>query len=173
MPDPEDLELSHGLELEPAPWDGLITTDSSMLIQWPELAALIQTNLTLFVAVESGHKEIQRVISEIKSPAAKTGQPKREFPPCLPSGAMQACAGSLNKKPRWNLARIARLLKLDWPSDLSEAYWMSRSGGTNARDVPGFSLGRPTASSGLLARKKWESAKYRRRSILTLARPAI
>jgi hypothetical protein len=59
MPDLEDWELLLALHLDPAPWDGLITTDSSMLNQGPELAALIQTNLTLVVAVESGHNPVK------------------------------------------------------------------------------------------------------------------
>src|SRR3954452_7541049 len=42
-----------------APWDGLITTDSSILNQGPELAALIQTRLTLVVAMASGHNPVK------------------------------------------------------------------------------------------------------------------
>ncbi len=59
MPDLDDWELLLALHLDAAPWDGLITTDSSMLNQGPELAALIQTNLTLVVAVESGHNPVK------------------------------------------------------------------------------------------------------------------
>lgn len=39
----DDWELLLALHHHTAPWDGLITTDSSMLAQGPELAALIQT----------------------------------------------------------------------------------------------------------------------------------
>lgn len=54
MADLEDWELLLALHHHTHPWDGLITADSSMLNQGPELAALIQTKLTLVVAVESG-----------------------------------------------------------------------------------------------------------------------
>ena len=59
MPDLEDWELLVALHHDASPWDGLITTDSSMLNQGPELAALIQTKLTLVVAVESGHNPVK------------------------------------------------------------------------------------------------------------------
>lgn len=59
MADLEDWELLLALHHHPSPWDGLITTDSSMLNQGPELAALIQTKLTLVVAVESGHNPVK------------------------------------------------------------------------------------------------------------------
>jgi hypothetical protein len=59
MPDPDDWELLVALQRDESPWDGLITTDSSMLNQGPELAALIQTKLTLVVAVESGHNPVK------------------------------------------------------------------------------------------------------------------
>ncbi|MHB8659817.1 MAG: hypothetical protein ACYC91_18085 [Solirubrobacteraceae bacterium] len=38
MPDLDDWELLLALHLDPGLWDGLITTDSSMLNQGPELA---------------------------------------------------------------------------------------------------------------------------------------
>ena len=50
----DDWELLLALHHHEEPWDGLITTDSSMLAQGPELAALIQTKLTLVVTMESG-----------------------------------------------------------------------------------------------------------------------
>jgi hypothetical protein len=59
MPDLDDWELLLALHHDERPWDGLITTDSSMLNQGPELAALIQTKLTLIVAVESGHNPVK------------------------------------------------------------------------------------------------------------------
>jgi hypothetical protein len=59
MPDLDDWELLVALQHDARPWDGLITTDSSMLNQGPELAALIQTKLTLVVAVESGHNPVK------------------------------------------------------------------------------------------------------------------
>lgn len=59
MADLDDWELLLALHHHAAPWDGLITTDSSMLNQGPELAALIQTKLTLVVALESGHNPVK------------------------------------------------------------------------------------------------------------------
>jgi hypothetical protein len=59
MPDLDDWELLLALHHHSEPWDGLITTDSSMLNQGPELATLIQTKLTLIVAMESGHNPVK------------------------------------------------------------------------------------------------------------------
>jgi len=55
----DDWELLLALYHHAEPWDGLITTDSSMLSQGHELAALIQTRLTLVVAVASGHNPVK------------------------------------------------------------------------------------------------------------------
>jgi hypothetical protein len=55
----DDWELLLALHHHADPWDGLITTDSSMLAQAPELAALIQTKLTLVVTVASGHNPVK------------------------------------------------------------------------------------------------------------------
>ena len=55
----DDWELLLALHHHADPWDGLITTDSSMLAQGPELATLIQTKLTLVVAVASGHNPVK------------------------------------------------------------------------------------------------------------------
>lgn len=59
MSDLEDWELLLALHHHAEPWDGLITTDSSMLAQGPELAALIQTKLTLVVTMEAGHNPVK------------------------------------------------------------------------------------------------------------------
>jgi len=55
----DDWELLLALHHHSDAWDGLITTDSSMLSQGPELATLIQTKLTLVVAVASGHNPVK------------------------------------------------------------------------------------------------------------------
>jgi hypothetical protein len=55
----DDWELLLALHHHADPWDGLITTDSSMLAQGSELATLIQTRLTLVVAVASGHNPVK------------------------------------------------------------------------------------------------------------------
>jgi hypothetical protein len=55
----DDWELLLALHHHVDPWDGLITTDSSMLAQGRELATLIQTKLSLVVAVASGHNPVK------------------------------------------------------------------------------------------------------------------
>jgi hypothetical protein len=55
----DDWELLLALHHHSGAWDGLITTDSSMLAQGRELATLIQTKLTLVVAVASGHNPVK------------------------------------------------------------------------------------------------------------------
>lgn len=94
MPDLDDWELLLALHHHAEPWDGLITTDSSMLNQGPELAALIQTRLTLVVAVESGHNPVKA--SGSCSPTlpvsargrALTGpRPGRSTPPATRTGS--------------------------------------------------------------------------------------
>jgi hypothetical protein len=59
MADLDDWELLLALHLHADPWDGLITTDSSMLNQASELATLIQTRLTLVVALAAGHDPVK------------------------------------------------------------------------------------------------------------------
>ncbi len=59
MPDLDDWQLLLALHLHGDPWDGMITTDSSILNQGPELATLIQTKLTLVVAMASGHNPVK------------------------------------------------------------------------------------------------------------------
>jgi len=58
---PRSLNVVRALALHQhkRPWDGLITTDSSMLNQAPELAALLRTKLTLVVATESGYNPVR------------------------------------------------------------------------------------------------------------------
>ena len=59
MPDLDDWQLLLALHHHAESWDGLITTDSSILNQGPELATLIQTKLTLVVAMASGHDPVK------------------------------------------------------------------------------------------------------------------
>jgi hypothetical protein len=59
MPDLDDWQLLLALHRHAVPGDGLITTDSSILNQGPELATLIQTKLTLVVAMASGHDPVK------------------------------------------------------------------------------------------------------------------
>lgn len=60
LPDFEnDWEILLALHHHERPWDGLITTDSSMLNLPRELSVLMQTKLTLVVIKESGHDPIK------------------------------------------------------------------------------------------------------------------
>ena len=58
LPELDDWELLLALHHHARPWDGLITTDSGMLNQPLELATLVQTKLTLVVAMEAGHNPV-------------------------------------------------------------------------------------------------------------------
>lgn len=55
----DDWEILPALHHHPEPWDGLITTDSSILNLPRELAVLMQTKLTLVVAEAAGHDSIK------------------------------------------------------------------------------------------------------------------
>jgi len=55
----DDWELLLALRHDARPWAGLITTDSSMLNQPLELSVLIQTKLTLVVAIDAGHNMVK------------------------------------------------------------------------------------------------------------------
>lgn len=59
MAELDDWQLLLALRQHERPWDGLITTDSSILFQPLELAVLIQTRLTLVVALEAGHNPVK------------------------------------------------------------------------------------------------------------------
>lgn len=59
MADLDDWEVLLALHLDSRPWDGLITTDTSMLEQPLELAVLMQTKLTLVAVKEAGHNPVK------------------------------------------------------------------------------------------------------------------
>lgn len=59
LADMEDWEVLLALHHHARPWDGLVTTDSSMLNQARELAVLRQATLTLVVAHDAGHDPIK------------------------------------------------------------------------------------------------------------------
>ncbi|HWM54981.1 MAG TPA: hypothetical protein VNO20_06305 [Solirubrobacterales bacterium] len=59
MADLDDWQIMLALHHHERPWDGLITTDSSILNQPPELAVLLQTKLTLIVAMAAGDDPIK------------------------------------------------------------------------------------------------------------------
>lgn len=54
----EDWAVLHALHRHDRPWDGLVTTDSSMVLQTEALSLLCQTKLTLVVALGAGHDPI-------------------------------------------------------------------------------------------------------------------
>jgi hypothetical protein len=55
----DDWEVLLALHHHERPWDGLITTDTSMLNQPRELCALAETNLTLVVVTQAGHNPVK------------------------------------------------------------------------------------------------------------------
>lgn len=57
--DLEDWEVLLALHHDELPWDGLITTDTSMLSQPLELSVLLQTRLTLVAVREAGHNPVK------------------------------------------------------------------------------------------------------------------
>lgn len=59
MPDLDDWQILLALHHHPRPFDGLITTDNSMLKLPRELAVLMQTKLTMVVADEAGHDPLK------------------------------------------------------------------------------------------------------------------
>jgi hypothetical protein len=71
----EDWEVLLALHTDKRSWDGLITTDSSMLSLPRELSVLCQTKLTLVVAVAAGHDPIKAtglVFAHISNICART-----------------------------------------------------------------------------------------------------
>lgn len=59
LADMEDWEILLALHHHERAWDGLVTTDSSMLNQARELSVLRQTNGSLVIAHDAGHDPIK------------------------------------------------------------------------------------------------------------------
>lgn len=59
LSDMEDWEILLALHHHARAWDGLVTTDSSMLNQARELAVVRQTNATLVIAHDAGNDPIK------------------------------------------------------------------------------------------------------------------
>jgi hypothetical protein len=59
LSDVDDWQILLALHHHERPWDGVITTDTSMLNQPLELAVLIQTKLTLVAVREAGHNPVK------------------------------------------------------------------------------------------------------------------
>src|SRR5437588_890465 len=71
----EDWEVLLALYTDKRGWDGLMTTDSSMLSLPRDLSVLCQTKLTLVVAVAAGHDPIKAtglVFAHISNICART-----------------------------------------------------------------------------------------------------
>jgi hypothetical protein len=119
----DDWELLLALHHYADPWDGLITTDSSMLAQGPELAALIQTKLTLVVAVAAGHNPVKAsklpgavqvplplgCIGRSAEPAGRGWSFSPYGPEVLFIGAWAwSRSPHTHREPCWNCACVAR-----------------------------------------------------------------
>lgn len=77
----EDWEVLLALHTDCRAWDGLITTDASMLSLPRELAVLCQTKLTLVVAVAAGHDPIKAtglVFAHISNVCQRTTREKAQ-----------------------------------------------------------------------------------------------
>ena len=59
MADLDDWQVLLALHHDARPWDGLITTDTSILNQPLELSVLIQTRLSLVAVKEAGHNPVK------------------------------------------------------------------------------------------------------------------
>lgn len=59
MAELDDWQIFLALRNHPRPWDGLITTDSSMLMQGKELVTLAHARLTLVVAIDAGNNPVK------------------------------------------------------------------------------------------------------------------
>ena len=80
LADMEDWQVLLALHHHERHWDGLVTTDSSMLNQPRELAVVRQTNLTLVVAHDSGHDPIKATGLLLAHLDYICARPKRDEP---------------------------------------------------------------------------------------------
>jgi hypothetical protein len=104
MPNLDDWEVLLALQHHARDWDGLITTDSSILNQPLELSVLIQTKLTLVVALEAGHNPVKAtglLFAYLQSICQRTepGQPQVWKP---------TAANRRHVEPWDELARVAK-----------------------------------------------------------------
>jgi hypothetical protein len=94
----DDWEVLLALHTDGRPWDGLITTDGSMLSLPREPAVLCQTKLTLVVAVAAGHDPIKA------------------------TGLVFAHISNICKRTRSDSAQVWRLATTSRPADDPWAY---------------------------------------------------
>lgn len=112
LPDVEDdWRILMFLHQHERPWDGLVTTDSSMAGLPKELAVLLQTKLTLVVAEESGHDPVKA------SGLVLPGICKRTDPGKAQLWLLRAAQGA-GKKPWEQLRSVAERSG----ADVSETY---------------------------------------------------
>ena len=82
LPRFEDWELLLALHHHELPWEGLITTDDSMLNLPRELAVIMQTQLTLVVAAGAGHDPVKAtglMFAQIGGICARTSRDKPQI----------------------------------------------------------------------------------------------
>jgi hypothetical protein len=109
LADVDDWEVLLALSLHERPWDGLITTDTSILNQPLELSVLIQTKLTLVAVQEAGHNPVKATGLLFAYLAGICKRTRRDLPQLWTPGARQRDA----KEPWDALARVADHLNVD------------------------------------------------------------
>ncbi len=101
--DTEDWQVLLALHKHAEQWDGLITTDSGMLLLAKEMAVLCQTRLTLVVAEASGHDPVKAtglVLAHLPGICSKTAAD-------VPQLWVLRSATQQHEKPWERLRRIA------------------------------------------------------------------
>lgn len=102
--DTEDWQILLALHRHSEHWDGLITTDSAMLLLAKEMAVLCQTKLTLVVAEGAGHDPVKAtglVLAHLPGICAKTD-------PDVPQLWVLRAATQASEQPWERLRRIAK-----------------------------------------------------------------
>lgn len=117
----DDWEILLALHHHPDRWDGLITTDSGMLDLPRELAALMQTKLTLVDCLAVGHDPVRAtglLLTNLSSVCQQT----------RPDQAQAWALGGGRKRPPedpWDyFARIAEHRNVS-VGDLRQEWWLS------------------------------------------------
>ena len=107
--DTEDWQVLLALHTHAEHWDGLITTDSGMLLLAKEMAVLCQTKLTLVVAEGAGHDPVKAtglVLAHLPGICAKTD-------PTKPQLWVLRAATKAHDEPWEQLRRIAHQQRRD------------------------------------------------------------
>jgi hypothetical protein len=107
--DTEDWQVLHALHKHAQHWDGLITTDSGMLLLPKEMAVLCQTKLTLVIAAGSGHDPVKAtglVLAHLPGVCARTT-------PDEPQLWLLKAATQPHEKPWDQLRKLAQQRKVN------------------------------------------------------------